>query len=1113
MSELLYRTLSGKRPQGMPNVYFSCHPDDFEKYFEEYSLKILRIQDCAFWYESDPRGGYDPEDLDLRLSQMQLFVMPVTTKLLTTKNRAMDVEFPLAMEKHIPVLPLMMEQGLDDVFSKRFGDLQYLAPFSTDDTKRSFDEVLTTYIKATLVSDELAQKVRAAFDAYIFLSYRKKDRRQAQELMRLIHRDPVCRDIAIWYDEFLVPGEDFNEAIAKMLEKSDLFALAVTPNLVNEPNYVMSTEYPAALGQNKPVLPVEMEKTDRAALAEHYKALPPVVPGEFGDEFRSALLGNLKKIAVTANDQDPGHNYLIGLAYLDGIDVEVDSARALELITGSAEAGVTEAMSQLVTMYETGKGVKRDYYQGIEWRKKLVERLREDFEAERTGAGPRIKSALALTSALDRLGHAQYDLKLLDDAEKTYCRLRDASQMMIDSGESYFWGYMTNSYTGLGNVAKLKGDLAAAQEHFEKSLEICRQLAREETSNEAKNQLDRIHLAENFVHLGDVAKGRGKLEQAREYYEQGLEVNRALAEDTGDQGYFYDLTLYYERLGSIASSMNDLGLALEYHKKGYEIAKARTEEKGVKKDRSLYVSCVKLGGIADEKGDISAAGEYFGESYRISKELMEEEDTVKSHRDHAHSCKLMGVVRNKSGDPDEALDYYKKAFEIFRSLNEQTGTAESRYDLASICGAIADLLFEEKDLPQALTYYEKQAEIIRPLAEETGTIESRMELSDAYLGLGDVYDGMGDLSAAHEEFLKAFDIRTQLVKKNEDPEARRKLAVCCERLGDNARSRGRLAEAKDHFLTELAHCTIMSLDGETLSIRRMTALCYEKLGRVSSDMNDTAAAYGYYRSCAAIREEIVKESGSIQHQTDLSRSYQDLGDIFQITDKKDLPRARGYYEKALSVMEQLAESSRTAEIRRGLAVCHERLGHNAYDSGDIPSASKHFNEYYRSAKEFADETGTIEARRDLSLALDHLADVALKRNDLPSMKSLCSSALTIITQIAEEADSPQARSDMARSLFKLAAIKAELGETDQAKEDYERSIAIGEGLVETTEIPKYSRNLANVYYYYASFCCDRNDLMTAKNIFQRLAELGKRSDVPRVQELASKAEKILRERF
>ena len=119
--------------------------------------------------------------------------------------------------------------------------------------------MLETYIKSVLVSSELAEKVRAAFDAYIFLSYRKKDRRKAQELMRLIHRNPLCRDIAIWYDEFLTPGEDFNQAIGKMLQKSDLFAPVVTPNLVNEINYVMTTEYPAARKQGKPVLPVEME--------------------------------------------------------------------------------------------------------------------------------------------------------------------------------------------------------------------------------------------------------------------------------------------------------------------------------------------------------------------------------------------------------------------------------------------------------------------------------------------------------------------------------------------------------------------------------------------------------------------------------------------------------------------------------------------------------------------------------------------------------------------------------------------------------------------------------------------------------------------------------------
>ncbi len=148
-------------------------------------------------------------------------------------------------------------------FSRGFGDLQYLDPKETDETRFRFDEVLETYVRSVLVSSELAEEVRAAFDAYIFLSYRKKDRRKAQELMRLIHCDPLCRDIAIWYDEFLTPGEDFNQAIGEMLEQNDMVALVVTPNLVNEINYVMTTEYPAVRKHRKLVMPVEMEKTDR----------------------------------------------------------------------------------------------------------------------------------------------------------------------------------------------------------------------------------------------------------------------------------------------------------------------------------------------------------------------------------------------------------------------------------------------------------------------------------------------------------------------------------------------------------------------------------------------------------------------------------------------------------------------------------------------------------------------------------------------------------------------------------------------------------------------------------------------------------------------------------
>ena len=51
---------------------------------------------------------------------------------------------------------------------------------------------------------------------------------------------------AIWFDEYLVPGERFNDAIRDAFEKSSLFAMAVTPHLTEDGNYVMRVEYPLA---------------------------------------------------------------------------------------------------------------------------------------------------------------------------------------------------------------------------------------------------------------------------------------------------------------------------------------------------------------------------------------------------------------------------------------------------------------------------------------------------------------------------------------------------------------------------------------------------------------------------------------------------------------------------------------------------------------------------------------------------------------------------------------------------------------------------------------------------------------------------------------------------
>ncbi len=380
MPSILFKTRGNTSPGGKRRIYFTCHPEDFEKNFEKICDDIFKTQDVTVYYTEDLAEEFTPEELETDIASSNLFVVPVTLRLLSQPNRAMDQDIVFARQKHIPILPFMMESGLDAIYSRvdRFGELQYLQPESNDPTQIGYEEKLKNYLESVLVSDETVKRIQMAFDAYIFLSYRKKDRSYANTLMRFIHENPKYRDIAVWYDEFLTPGESFRENIIKMLDRSDVFTMLVTPSLLEGSNYVMTEEYPLARNTGKHIIPVEMEATDKEQLSAKFCDIPNCVDMQ-------ALSAVLDKLAKEEND-DPQHNYLIGLAYLDGIDVEIDRSRGMEMITAAAEAGLPEAMQMLYHMYLEGQGVSVDYRQARVWIQKIVEHNTACFgeESEQT---------------------------------------------------------------------------------------------------------------------------------------------------------------------------------------------------------------------------------------------------------------------------------------------------------------------------------------------------------------------------------------------------------------------------------------------------------------------------------------------------------------------------------------------------------------------------------------------------------------------------------------------------------------------------------------------------------------------------------------------------------
>lgn len=177
--KLQYKTKGMTNPKGKAKVFFCCHPEDYKWIFDELTDCLIKSHDCAVWYVS-PDQVVECSILSKELSQMQLFVIPVTYNLLNTKNEVIDFLLPFAVEKHIPVLPILCEEGLAESFNKMSGSRHCIDRTQID--KNESDEKVDNFLSSVLYDDDLAAEVRKAFCAYIFLSYRKKIRNMSISL-------------------------------------------------------------------------------------------------------------------------------------------------------------------------------------------------------------------------------------------------------------------------------------------------------------------------------------------------------------------------------------------------------------------------------------------------------------------------------------------------------------------------------------------------------------------------------------------------------------------------------------------------------------------------------------------------------------------------------------------------------------------------------------------------------------------------------------------------------------------------------------------------------------------------------------------------------------------
>lgn len=913
MSHLHYATRGGSSPQGKPKVFFSAHPEDMDCLGEVKEL-ILDRQDCAlFWLESEP-GKEDEGEHLFNLSLMQLLVVPVTTKLLTCRNRTRDVDIPYVLEHHIPVLPLMYEPGLEQLFNKVVGNIQFLVVHDTDVTAISFGEKMSRFLDSVLVGDGMQDKIREAFDAYIFLSYRKKDRRHANRLIRLIHDNPEYHDIAIWYDEFLVPGDNFNDAIRKAMEKSEIFALAVTPQILEAGNYVMDVEYPAARQRGIIILPVEMHdprwndpRVDRDRLTEAFQGIGRVEDEQKKEEVQRTLSELRNRIPRKQMDPSTGgklqHTFLIGLAYLNGIDAETDYDRAFSLINSCAAADYLPALEQLVLMYGNGKGVGCDYYKAAEMQGRIAEILESQYKAY---PGEEEKLQL-LISALCSLGDRNRELMRWQQAEKAYTRM--LAYCETDRTPT-LRRFAAVGHSLLGAVFQAQNRFDEAAVSYEKAGSIRKEFP--------KSPGFYPELAESENRMAELYTATGKPESAREHYRAMVEMLREyrLAEQTPEAGMY--LCAGLNGLGKACMEAGNFSEAERYLLEDLEISSRLAEElRSPEGDRNYCTSLQAAGDLYMEQGNTAQAAAFYRKSLEISEELYGKTGAIGDCRLLGISCEKMSDLSLRSGNPESAKHWLFRAEELAKFALGLADTPQMNEDAGTVHFKLGQLMEECGQLQEAEEYYRKSMDNTCLAAQDNPPPGTRRLKANIIFASGSLEEKREDLPAAKKYYLEALRIQEELAEETPSVNNRRDLGVSCHALGSLALAEGDITASEEFCRRGYQVMLGIHQDCGTAETAADLAISLDRLGNLMKKTGETGKAREYYLQALSLRQENAEKNPSAEYRNSLAVSHYKLG---------ILDRSRIHLREALGIWTGLsAEHPDFAEFRRQRDIVRKKL--------------------------------------------------------------------------------------------------------------------------------------------------------------------------------------------
>lgn len=713
--ELIYKTRANSSPMGKPRVYFFAHPDDFEAYFEKICDEILEISNCAVWYKKDPASldflSAEFPDAELTLGGMQLVVIPVTRRFLTDEKILCSKEFRFFFEKHVPVLPIVEEPDIADLYQAVFKNMQYLSKFEIEVNSIPYAKKMENFLSLVLLKDETAEKIRAEFDTHVFVSYRKIDRKYANDFMRLLHSREEYEDVGIWYDEFLTPGENFNDEIAGAINRCNVFSLVITPNIVDGNNYVVATEYPLAVENGKAIFAAEFVDTDKKLIEEKFCGITDPVSARDAAAFDNAFGSVLGSLEKNERNDSAEHKFLIALAYLTGTEVEVNVEKALSILGVCAEKNYLPAMEKLVDIYHRGHGVAVDYEKAIAMQKRIV-------ALNKAALSEKKAEVVSVASSLYTLANLYLDLY---DFAAAAAIFDEALAILDGKGEENLTArdlyYYKLCYNQAALAYKGKNEPVAAAKYYLAGIELMKR--HDSSENEVKE-----YLAEFYNNLGAHLVGLGDYEYGLKYFEEAMSVLCEKFDNSKNKDGAFGLIVAYSNLGATAEMQGEESIG--YYERA---AKLSDEYLMDRKETDCYriasVVYTRAGIRYTDLRDFEKAEKMLGKGLYCLNKILENSRALEDLKDKANCYRFFANLRISEGRIEEARAYLVEAEKTAESAMSVADTPQCRRllcSLYSLSGLLSQVVTKGEPLTSEMTdetreYYFKAIDALDPLVQ------------------------------------------------------------------------------------------------------------------------------------------------------------------------------------------------------------------------------------------------------------------------------------------------------------------------------------------------------------------------------------------------------------